>query len=98
VIATGSYSLINAGSIRTPGSLVVQWDPTKPNNFEINVENYGVAPDVWVENSPVDMLQGFHRELKTAVDEALRMLREGVGNGVWQYRTTTEENGQGRGG
>ncbi len=82
VIATGSYSLIHGGSIRTPGSLVVQWDPSKPNNYGINLENYGVAPDVWVINSPADMLGGFDRELKASVDEAMRMLREQV----WQYR------------
>jgi tricorn protease len=82
VIATGSYGLMHGGAIRTPGSLVVQWDPTKPNNYGINLENYGVEPDVWVINSAMDMLEGFDRELKTAVDEALRMLRAEV----WQYR------------
>jgi tricorn protease len=76
VIATGSYGLINGGSIRTPGSLVVTWDPTKPNNYGVNLENYGVAPDVFVKNSPEDELQGFDRELKAAVDEALKMLKE----------------------
>jgi len=81
VIATGSYSLINGGSIRTPGSLVVTYDPTKPNNYGINLENYGVAPDVFVRNTPEDELKGFDRELKTAVDEALKMLKEGK----WQY-------------
>ena len=81
VIATGSYGLINGGSIRTPGSLVVTYDPTKPNNFGINLENFGVAPDVWAVNSPEDELRGFDRELKAAVDEALRMLSEGR----WQY-------------
>jgi len=81
VIATGSYRLINGGSIRTPGSLVVTYDPTQPLNRGINLENYGVAPDVWVENSPHDELDGFDRELKEAVDEALRMLR----SGQWQY-------------
>jgi tricorn protease len=84
VIATGSYALINGGSIRTPGSLVVTYDPTKPNNYGINLENYGVAPDVMVENTPEDELRGFDRELKTAIDEALKMLREGK----WQYTTT----------
>lgn len=82
VIATGSYGLIHGGSIRTPGSLVVQWDPTKPNNYGINLENYGVAPDVFVVNSPADMLAGFDRELKASVDEAMRMLQAQV----WQYR------------
>ena len=33
VIATGSYALINGGSIRTPGSLVVTYDPTKPEQL-----------------------------------------------------------------
>ncbi|MGQ0647947.1 MAG: S41 family peptidase [Gemmatimonadaceae bacterium] len=75
VIATGSYALINGGSIRTPGSLVVTWDPTRPNNYGVNLENFGVPPDVWVENTPMDGVRKFDRELKTAIDEALRMLR-----------------------
>lgn len=77
VIATGSYRLINGGSIRTPGSLVVTYDPTRPDNFGINLENYGVAPDVFAVNTPEDELQGFDRELKAALDEVLRMLQEG---------------------
>ncbi|MBM3293968.1 MAG: hypothetical protein FJY82_05520 [Candidatus Aminicenantes bacterium] len=81
VIATGSYGLINGGSIRTPGSLVVTYDPTKPNNYGINLENYGVAPDVFVKNSPQDELSGFDRELDAAIQEVLRMLKEGR----WQY-------------
>lgn len=81
VIATGSYSLMNGARIRTPGALVVTYDPSKPNNYGLNLENYGVPPDVWVENSPEDELNGFDRELKTSVDEALKMLAEGD----WQY-------------
>ncbi len=77
VIATGSYRLINGGTIRTPGSLVVNYDPSRPNNYGLNLENYGVAPDVWAENTPRDELDGFDRELKAAVDEALRLLAEG---------------------
>lgn len=79
VIATGSYSLINGGSIRTPGSLVISYDPTKPNNYGINLENYGVPPDVWARNTPMDFLQGNDRELKAAITEVLRMLRENPG-------------------
>ena len=75
VIATGSYALINGGSIRTPGSLVVTYDPTKPNNYGVNLENYGVPPDVWVRNSPMDEVAGRDRELLEAVAEAMRMLR-----------------------
>ena len=58
VIATGCYALINGGAIRTPGSLVVTYDPERPNNYGINLENFGVAPDVWVENTPEDELAG----------------------------------------
>ncbi len=82
VIATGSYALINGGSIRTPGSLVVTYDPERPNNFGINLENYGVAPDVWVENTPEDELKNVDRELQAAITEVMRMLKEGL----WQYR------------
>jgi tricorn protease len=78
VIATGSYGLINGGSIRTPGSKVMAYDPTQPNNYGVNLENYGVAPDVWAENTPDDELAGFDRELEAAVNEALRMLAAGT--------------------
>jgi tricorn protease len=78
VIATGSYSLINGGAIRTPGSLVVTWDPTKPNNYGLDLENLGIPPDVWVKNSPADEAKGVDRELKVAIDEALRMLKGGT--------------------
>jgi tricorn protease len=77
VIATGSYSLINGGAVRTPGSLVVTWDPSKPNNYGTDLENYGVPPDVWVKNSVADDAKGVDRELKAAIDEAMRMLRTG---------------------
>jgi tricorn protease len=76
VIATGSYGLINGGAIRTPGSLVVTYDPTQPNNYGVNLENYGVPPDVWAENTPMDEMKKFDRELKAAIDEALRMLKD----------------------
>jgi tricorn protease len=76
VIATGSYALINGGAIRTPGSLVITYDPSKPNNYGVDLENYGVPPDVWVKNSPLDEAKGIDRELKTAIDEAMKMLRD----------------------
>jgi tricorn protease len=76
VIATGSYSLLHGGSIRTPGSLVVTYDPTKPNNYGINLENYGVEPDVWVKNSPMDILKGLDKELQEAIKEVERMRKE----------------------
>ncbi len=89
VIATGSYRLSNGGTSRTPGSLVVSYDPNKPNNYGINLENYGVAPDVWAVNTLEDELNGFDRELKAAVDEALRILNEGR----WQFMPNGEQGG-----
>lgn len=76
MIWTGSYRLLNGGSIRTPGSLAVTYDATQPNNYGINLENYGVPPDVYVENTPEDEMNGYDQELKAAIDEVLRMLKE----------------------
>ncbi|MDA7951610.1 MAG: DPP IV N-terminal domain-containing protein [Pirellulaceae bacterium] len=81
VIATGSHRLINGGTIRTPGALVVTYDPTKPNNYGINLENYGVPPDVWVENTAQDEIDHNDRELQKAIEEALKMLNQGT----WQF-------------
>jgi len=36
---------------------------------------------VWAENTPEDELKGFDRELQAAIDEVLRMLKDGK----WQY-------------
>jgi tricorn protease len=78
VIWTGSYALINGGSVRTPGSLAVVYDPSKPNNYGQNLENYGVPPDVWVQNSLNDEMNGVDRELQAAIDEVMRMLKSGA--------------------
>ncbi len=79
VIWTGSYSLINGGSVRTPSQLAVTYDPTKPNNYGINLENYGVPPDVWVQNTPTDEAKGNDRELQAAIEEVMRMLKASPG-------------------
>lgn len=34
-----------------------------------------MPPDVWVENSPADEARGLDRELKAAIDEAMKMLK-----------------------
>jgi tricorn protease len=68
----------------------VTYDPTKPNNYGINLENFGVAPDVWAENTPEDELKGFDRELKAAIDEAMKMLKEGK----YQYITSPVPGGK----
>jgi tricorn protease len=82
VIWTGSYALINGGSVRTPGSFAVTYDPTKPNNYGINLENYGVPPDVWVQNAPMDEVKGVDRELQAAIDEVMRMLKASPGQKI----------------
>lgn len=79
VIWTGSYALINGGAVRTPGSLAVVYDPTKPNNYGTNLENYGVPPDVWVQNSLNDEMKRIDQELRTAIDEVMRMLKAAPG-------------------
>ncbi len=89
VIATRSYSLINGASIRQPGGLVVTYDPTQPNNYGINLENYGVAPDIWVENTPQDELEGNDRELDTAIKEAMKMLKKQQAHAPKSSQTAT---------
>src|SRR5262245_13616729 len=69
VIATGSYSLIDGSTVRTPGVGVYLADPKRTN-----LENYGVEPDILVENSPEDNLAGRDRQLETAVQELLKQI------------------------
>ena len=77
VIWTGGYGLLNGGRIRTPSWLAITYDPTKPYNYGINLENFGVPPDVYAENTPKDNLNGYDRELNAAIDEVRRMINEG---------------------
>jgi tricorn protease len=37
-----------------------------------NLENYGVKPDIFVENSPEDNLAGRDRQIEVAVQELLK--------------------------
>jgi tricorn protease len=69
VIGTGSYSLIDGSTVRTPGVGVYLAD-----SKHTNMENYGVQPDIRVDNSPEDNLAGRDRQLETAVEELLRQL------------------------
>src|SRR5438552_8616735 len=69
VIGTGSYSLIDASTVRTPGVGVYLADHKKTN-----MENYGVQPDIRVDNSPEDNLSGRDRQLEAAVEELLKEL------------------------
>jgi tricorn protease len=67
VIGTGSYSLIDGSTVRTPGVGVFLAD-----GKHTNMENYGVQPDILIENSPEDNLSGKDRQLETAVESLLK--------------------------
>ena len=61
VIGTGAYRLLDGATIRTPGSGVY----TKSG---VDFENYGVQPDVLVDNTPADFAAGHDRQIEKAVE------------------------------
>jgi tricorn protease len=61
VIGTGSYRLLDGSSLRTPSFGVYT---AEGQNFE----NYGVPPDVTVDNTPADFLAGHDRQIEKAVE------------------------------
>jgi tricorn protease len=69
VIGTGSYSLIDGSTVRTPGVGVFLADAKRTN-----MENNGVQPDMLVENKPEDTLAGRDRQLEAAVEELMKQL------------------------
>ena len=69
VIGTGSYSLIDGSTVRTPGVGVFLADPKRTN-----MENYGVQPDMLIDNRPEDTLAGRDRQLEAAVEELMKQL------------------------
>jgi tricorn protease len=71
VIGTGSYSLIDGSTIRTPGVGVFLSDQGRTNMEN----NGGIKPDVYVENSPEDNLAGRDRQLEVAVKEVMKGLK-----------------------
>ena len=70
VIGTGSYSLIDGSTVRTPGVGVFLADSKRTN-----MENNGVQPDLLVDNSPADTLAGRDRQLEVAVEELMKELQ-----------------------
>jgi tricorn protease len=76
VIGTGSYTLLDGSTIRTPGSGV--WTVTSQN-----MENYGVPPDVYVDNTPADFVQGRDAQIEKAVE----VLKAEIG----RRKTTTSQ-------
>ena len=69
VIGTGSYSLIDGSTVRTPGVGVYLADGKLTN-----MENYGVQPDILVPHRPEDELAGRDPQLERAVQELLKKL------------------------
>jgi len=61
VIGTGAYTLLDGSSLRTPGIGVYT---ASGENFE----NYGVPPDVYIDNTPPDFLGGHDRQIERAVE------------------------------
>jgi tricorn protease len=61
VIGTGSYTLLDGSTIRTPGSGV--WTVTGQN-----MENFGVPPDVLIDNTPGDFIKGRDMQIEKAVE------------------------------
>jgi len=69
VIATSSYRLMDGSSIRTP----LQGVYTKEG---VNLENYGVKPDFYVDILPEDELAGRDPQLEVAIDILIKKLPE----------------------
>jgi tricorn protease len=61
VIGTGSYTLLDGSSIRTPGTGI--WTAKGEN-----MENFGVPPDVYIDNTPADFVKGRDAQIEKAVE------------------------------
>jgi tricorn protease len=72
VIGTGSYTLLDGSAIRTPGSGV--W----LSGTGQNMENYGVPPDVLVDNTPSDFAKGRDAQVEKAVEVLKAELAAGI--------------------
>ncbi len=61
VIGTGEYDLLDGSTIRTPEIGIY-------TSTGQNMENYGVPPDVYIDNTPGDFLAGKDAQLAKAVE------------------------------
>jgi tricorn protease len=68
VIGTGSYRLLDGGAIRTPSFGVYTAKGA-------NMENYGVPPDVYVDNLPTDFLAGRDAQIEKAIEVLKAQIR-----------------------
>jgi tricorn protease len=61
VIGTGAFGLLDGSQIRTPGAGVYTVRGE-------NMENYGVQPDILVDNGPADFFSGHDRQIERAIE------------------------------
>ncbi|MBZ5621935.1 MAG: DPP IV N-terminal domain-containing protein [Acidobacteriia bacterium] len=61
VIGTGSFTLMDGSVLRTPGAGVF-------TSAGENLENFGVPPDVLVDNTPADFLSHHDRQVEKAIE------------------------------
>jgi tricorn protease len=80
VIGTGSYTLLDGSTIRTPGTGVWIADTGE------NMENYGVPPDVYVDNTPADHLKKRDAQIEKAVEVLREELTKRPQSGGGAYR------------
>ncbi|MFA7543114.1 MAG: S41 family peptidase [Candidatus Cloacimonadaceae bacterium] len=68
VIGTWEYRLLDGSRMRLPGSGWYKMDGT-------NMEGSGAMPDILVENTPNDLLQGRDKQLERAIHELLKEVK-----------------------
>src|ERR1700693_2279089 len=61
VIGTGSFTLMDGSALRTQGPAVF-------TDTGENLENYGVPPDVLIDNGPADFLGRHDRQVEKAIE------------------------------
>jgi tricorn protease len=61
VIGTGAFGLLDGSQIRTPGARV---ETVRGENME----NFGVQPDIYVDNTPADFAGGHDRQIEKAIE------------------------------
>lgn len=61
VIGTGSFTLLDGETLRTPGSAIT-------TSRGEDMENYGVVPDYVIDNTPPDFLTGHDRQVEKAIE------------------------------
>jgi len=69
VIGTGAYTLLDGSQIRTPAAAVFTASGE-------NMENYGVIPDVMVDNTPADFFSGHDRQIEKAIEVLQSQFRQ----------------------